>query len=217
MHIPRGDPSQQRVTRRHWVLAWLATIGVAALVVALLPRFFRFIQYRPGHSISDPLLALFPAADLSLPLFTVLYAAVLLGIVWLARRPDLLLRTAQAYVLLLLLRMLSMTVLTLEPPAGLVALHDPITQVFYPATEPFNKDLFFSGHTATLFLFFLAVRGRWLRIGVATACGLVGAAVLVQHVHYTIDVLAAPPFAWLAWRLSAVTARWTAVTGAAGA
>ncbi len=190
---------------------------VALPPVLLLPHFFGFIQQRPGLFIDDPLLAHVPAVDLSLPLFTVLYAAVLVGIVWLARRPSLLLRTAQAYVLLLLLRMLTMTLLTLEPPAGLVPLHDPITQVFYPATEPFNKDLFFSGHTATLFLFFLAVQGPWLRTIMASACALVGVAVLVQHVHYTIDVLAAPPFAWLAWRLSAVTARWCAVTGAAGA
>ena len=215
--MSKADTSPQRVQRRHWAFAWLGTLLVALPIVLLLPRFFQFIQERPGLHLSDPLLERLPAVDLSVPLFTVLYAGVLVGVVWLARRPSLLLRTAQAYVLLLLLRMLTITLLTLEPPSGLVALHDPITQVFYPADEPFTKDLFFSGHTATLFLFVLAVQGRWLRTFMAMACAVVAIAVLVQHVHYTIDVLTAPVFAWLAWRASAMTVRWAMPADAADA
>jgi len=64
------------------------------------------------------------------------------------------------------------------------------------------KDLFFSGHTAAILLFFFAVtrkKQKWLMLilSVIVAMGL-----LLQHVHYTIDVVVAPLFAWFCYRLS---------------
>ena len=35
----------------------------------------------------------------------------------------------------------------------------------------------------------------------------IGVLVIVQHVHWTVDVLAAPLFVWLAWKGSALTLR----------
>jgi hypothetical protein len=145
--------------------------------------------------------------DLSVPLFVLLYATIVYGLLRLVRRPVVLLRGLQAYVVLLLLRMLTMWSWTLEPPPGLVDLADPVTQVFYPGATPFRKDLFFSGHTATLVLLALAMPAFRDRVLVAIAAVLVGSAVLVQHVHWTVDVLAAPVFAALAWWCSAFTLR----------
>ena len=63
------------------------------------------------------------------------------------------------------------------------------------------RDLFFSGHTATMTLLALAGRGRWRWVlgGLTVAVGLL---VLVQRVHYSYDVLAAPFFAGAAWWLA---------------
>lgn len=179
--------------------AWALTTAAAVPVVVLLPVFFRWLNARPGRFPWEPLHAHLGPVDLSLPLFVVLYGAIALGILQLSREPWLLLRTARAYLLLLLLRMASMALFTLEPPPGMIPLQDPVTLLFYPDHVPFAKDLFFSGHTATVFLFVLAARSHRARAGLGLATVLVGAGVVAQHLHWTIDVLAAPFFAGLAW------------------
>lgn len=201
--------AEMTLSAPHLRRAWSLTLLAALPVVVSLPAFFRMLGAKPGIRMYDPLLAALPSADLSVPLFLFLYAVVLLVLAGLIRHPLLFLRAAQAYVLILLLRMVTMFTLTLEPPPGLIELHDPISTLFYPGQVPFRKDLFFSGHTATIYLLFLAVPWpRWRR-ALLLATALVGIAVLIQHVHWTIDVLLAPPFAWLAWRTSAFTLRLT--------
>jgi hypothetical protein len=190
-------------------MAWGITVLGALPVVFSLPVFFQYLAARKGMIISDPILAVLPSVDLSVPLFVFLYGVVAMVIVGLSRHPILFLRTAQAYVLLLVLRMLTMALVPLDQPPGFIALNDPISTLFYPGQRPFDKDLFFSGHTATLFLFYLAAPWRIGRPMLLVATVLVGLAVLVQHVHWTMDVVAAPFFAWLAWWLSARTMSWS--------
>jgi membrane-associated phospholipid phosphatase len=108
---------------------------------------------------------------------------------------------------LLGLRMLTMYLFTFEPPMGIIPLEDPVTAVFYPGGEPFLKDLFFSGHTATLVLFAFAMGPGRQRTALLLAALVVGGLVLVQHVHYTVDVLAAPFFAGLAWWVAGIVLR----------
>ena len=64
-----------------------------------------------------------------------------------------------------------------------------------------THDLFFSGHTTTVFLVFLCLKKKWDRIYVLTASIVLGMLLLAQHVHYTIDVLAAPVFTYAVYRL----------------
>lgn len=197
--------AQVNILRCHLLRAWVGTVIAALCIVLLLPVFFRYLEGKPGSRMPDPLLEQLPAMDVSVPLFVLLYAVVAIAVVALSRYPLLFLRAAQAYVLLLLLRMLTMALVTLEPPPGLVELEDPLSTFFYPGQRPFYKDLFFSGHTATVFLLHLAFPTRVGQRLLLAATVLVGVAVLVQHVHWTIDVLAAPFFAWLAWWLAGRT------------
>ena len=92
--------------------------------------------------------------------------------------------------------------ISLNPPAGLIPLADPITNQFYGA-HYITHDLFFSGHTTTVFLIFLCLKKKWDRIyalfGIHSYWVFF---LLVQHVHYTIDVLAAPVFTYAAYRLA---------------
>ncbi len=179
--------------------------GVA--VVLVLPLFFNWVGGVPGRVLRDPVLAVLGPADVSVWTFAVLYGAVFLVVASVAGMPLRVLHGLYAYVVLLLLRMLAMAIFTLEPPPGIVPLNDPFTQVFYPGAAPFQKDLFFSGHTATLVLMTLLAVNRWVK-WVASACALtIGLLVLVQHVHWTVDVLAAIPAAWLAWQVAGMVLR----------
>ncbi|MBF9223823.1 phosphatase PAP2-related protein [Hymenobacter ruricola] len=198
--------------RAAWPAAWDRTgfrvrLGlVLALLLGLLPvvpGFYHFIQARPGHRLFDPLLALLPVHDVSAPTFAIIYGAIAGTLVYLLPRPNLLLRALWAYYFLQVLRMATLWLLPLEPPTTLVVLHDPVMDhIFKVTTQPIVRDLFFSGHTATMALLALAGRGRGWRLLLGLLTGAVGLLVLVQRVHYSYDVLAAPLFAWLAYWLA---------------
>lgn len=192
----------QRAWRRAWQqpgFRWQLILALAlgvALAVGL-PYYFARIQARIGLVLPDPVLARLPARDLSGLTFSVIYLSIVAALGDLLLRPWAFLRVLWAYCFLHLLRIGTLWLVPLDPPAGLVLLHDPIVDTFfYPTTAPITKDLFFSGHTATLLLLALAVRTRWLGTGLFAATALVGLLVMIQHAHYTYDVLAAPFFAW---------------------
>jgi membrane-associated phospholipid phosphatase len=171
---------------------------VAAL--ALLARFLEFVEARPGVVLADPVLALLPPRDLTWLTFGLIYLGLALGVARLSAEPRLLVVALRAYVVMVLFRIAAMGVTPLEAPPGMIPLHDPLVRLFGPG-KLLAKDLFFSGHTSTLFLLALAVPGRrWKTLFLACAAA-VGISVLWQHVHYTIDVLVAPFFAYASVRL----------------
>ena len=181
--------------------ALLIVVLLLALVGGALAPYFAYIQQRPGQLLADPVLGYLPRHDVAVPIFVLMYGASVAGLGWLGRHPALLLRGLWAYFLLTCLRMLTIWLLPLAPPLAMLDMPDPFTTFIFhtPATATITKDLFFSGHTSTVALLALAVRGRWWRAALATAALLIGLLVLVQRVHYTYDVVAAPLFAWLAY------------------
>ena len=195
-----------------WPTAWARAgfrlrLGlVAVLLLGLLPvvpSFYHFIQARPGWLLADPLLDLLPVRDVSVLTFTLIYGAIVATLVYLLPRPQLLLRALWAYYFLQVLRMATLWLLPLEPPTTLLMLHDPVMdRIFAVTTQPIVRDLFFSGHTATMTLLMLAGRGRRWRWALGLMTVAVGLLVLVQRVHYSYDVLAAPFFAWGAYWLA---------------
>ena len=200
--------------KNNWDDAWkspdfrlkmLIFLLIDAGILIAFPYFFHWIESRTGTHLSDPLIENIPAIDFSIPVFGIVWGA---GLV-LARRaslsPQVLLVFLAGYALLTLSRFLSITLLPLEAPQNLIPLVDPLTNYFY-AGKYITKDLFFSGHTATATLLALAVRGPWRKVLAAIALA-VGILVLVQHVHYTYDVLAAPFFAWAAYWLAGRVSR----------
>jgi hypothetical protein len=199
-----------------WPAAWLrprfrgSLLAVGALLVglaSLLPRFFAFLQARPGIRLPDPFLAWLPAYDVSGLTFGTIYLGIGAALVYLLPRPARLLRALWAYWLLQVCRLLTLLLVPLAPPLQLRLLHDPLVdRLFYAAPTPITHDLFFSGHTATLFLLACCVPVGWRRYALLAGSALVGLLVLIQHVHYTYDVVAAPFFAggcyWLACRIT---------------
>ncbi|MBK7242221.1 MAG: hypothetical protein IPI00_19210 [Flavobacteriales bacterium] len=133
----------------------VGTLFAAVAVVAALPVVFDRMLTRSGAMPYEPFLHYLPPKDLSTLIFGVLYAAIFLAILLSLKDPIRLFRSVQAYIMLIALRIFCMLLVPLEPPIDLVTLQDPFAQLFYPSVIPFEKDLFFSGHTAAAFLLFL--------------------------------------------------------------
>ena len=171
------------------------TVGIIliCIILASLPFFFHYIEKRDGYIINDYILNHLPARNVSIPIFTLIWTMVILFIVRSTKDPYLFLTYLYSFVLLCLCRMISISVVALNPPEGLIALVDPISNSFYGKSF-ITKDLFFSGHTASQWLFFLCFRRKVEKTAALICTIAVGFFVLVQHVHYLIDVLAAPIF-----------------------
>jgi hypothetical protein len=154
---------------------FFSTLIALALVLILFVNFLTYIEKREGFVFNDPILKLFDPISLSRPIFIVTYFLAVLGVILSIRDPFLFISLIQAYTIMTAFRILSIYLVPLNPPLSVIP---------------------FSGHTATIFLFAFGLKKnhqRWLfTIG---AC-VVGVLVLLQHVHYSIDVLAAPVFAF---------------------
>ena len=94
--------------------------------------------------------------------------------------------------------MATLTFVALNPPEKLIAIVDPLSTAFY-GKNFITKDLFFSGHTATMIIIFFCLEKRADRVFALFTSLLVATLVLVQHIHYTIDVVFAIPFAYLSY------------------
>ena len=95
-----------------------------------------------------------------------------------------------------------MYVLTLEAPEGIIPLHDPLVDVIAYGGNTFNKDLFFSGHVATLALFVGLEQRPMFKAILMMNTILVAGLILLQRVHYTMDVLAALFITYLSVRIA---------------
>jgi hypothetical protein len=172
-------------------LQFLLTVSILGVLLFFYAHFLDWIELRPGVLLHDPLLASFPARKVTWIVFSLIYGGLVLGLGALGARPTALLVALQSYALVIAARMAAMYFVPLDPPLGMIHLKDPFVQLF-DSRVVLTKDLFFSGHVATLFLLFLTARHRLLRAAFLLATVVVGAGLIWQHVHYTIDVLTAP-------------------------
>jgi hypothetical protein len=177
----------------------LVTAPVLIIVLTGLARFLEEVERRPGAVIPDPVLAFFAPLDLTWLTFGLIYVSLLVAIGFLSLHPRLLLVAVQSYCVMVGFRVVAMYLLPLDPPPTMIPLHDPFVQVFGTG-ELLTRDLFFSGHTSTLFLLTLTANNRTVRTLFLVSTILVAASVIAQHVHYAVDVFAAPFFAYGAYR-----------------
>ncbi len=177
------------------------TIMFVALIF-FLPAFFAMIEKREGLVLNDWLLHQIPAQDFSVPIFIIIWSASLLVIIRCLQQPYFFVTVLLSLVLLLLVRMATIYFVVLNPPAGLIKLRDPLTSLTYGGSGIFiTKDLFFSGHTSNLFMFYLCLEKRRDRLFLLLGTITVAFLVLAQHVHYSMDVIAAFIITFLLVRL----------------
>jgi len=177
---------------RSFKIKTIVALTLVAIILFILPTFFAFIEKREGMVLQDFVLDVIPAMDVSVPTFVIIWSMVLLIFYRIYKSPMLFLIIAYGFILMCLCRILTISIFPLNPPPGLIELKDPIANIVYGGKGVFiTKDLFYSGHTGNIFLFYLCLQAKWDKIFALTASFLVGILVMVQHIHYSIDVIAA--------------------------
>jgi membrane-associated phospholipid phosphatase len=185
---------------KHFRNELIISVFVLALTLTSLAKFLNYVESRNGITLPDPILKLFNSVNLTWLTFILIYLSIILILFLLSSKPKRLIFAVQCYIILILIRIFMMYLVPLNPPAGMILLNDPFVQ-YFGTGQPLTKDLFFSGHTATIFLFYLVSDKNVYKTFFLIATILVGISVLLQHVHYSIDVVSAPFFAYISYRL----------------
>jgi hypothetical protein len=188
--------------RNNWLFAirqksyrFQLIVVVAALLAILLylPTYFHtVIGPREGVLLNDFVLNAFTPGDYSWLIFLLIYFSLALVLQGAFKQPYTILFALKCYLAITLFRMITMFLFTLEPPMGIVILKDPLIDKMAYGGTVFTKDLFFSGHIATLTMLVWVERRRWAKWSIAACTGGVALLLMMQRVHYTIDILFAP-------------------------
>lgn len=188
-------------------LSLVGTLLGVGVTLAGFTTFLGYVEQRPGVVLVDPVLAAFHPVDVTWWVFAVLYLSLGTGVATLLRTPRALVMGVQTYLLMVAVRTVMMFVTPLDPPPTMIPLLDPVVTWLREwlgqrsaATLTPTKDLFFSGHTATMCVLGLTAQSPWLRRFFFACAGVMASLVIVQHVHYTVDVLVAPFVAFAAHR-----------------
>jgi membrane-associated phospholipid phosphatase len=181
----------EAIVNRKFILQFLSWLAGLILFITILPHFLNgILVYKPGVQLSDFILNWFSPRDWSVEIFILIYGAPALFFIFSLRSPERILLSVQCYVMVSFMRIISLYLFTLEAADGIIPLVDPfLAKVAYGGHDVFVKDLFFSGHTSTLFIVFLIEKKKWLKTILLIATILVGLLLMWQRVHYTIDVL----------------------------
>jgi len=156
-----------------------------------------------SNYVGDLILDNIPALDLNFFIVEGAFISIVLGLLYVLSKPRSVLFSLKAVALFIIVRafFISLTHVGIHPESinpGL-GLFDSIYLYLN-----FQSGLFFSGHTALPFLIALIFwgnkRARHILIALTIAFG---AAVLLAHIHYSIDVLAAPFMVYGIYKIAA--------------
>ncbi len=188
------------MNNRQFRLQFIITLLVLSTFTFIFKHFFDYIESRTGTQLGDFLLDNIPAYNVSWGVFFILYSAIVIGMYTHRAHPKTVLIILQTYIIVTFVRMVTITLLPLEPPVGYLPLREPVVQFFTNGGKIISKDLFFSGHVSTVLSVYLGTHlpktKSVLFVCVVAMCVLL----LVQHVHYTVDVIAALPATWLVYK-----------------
>lgn len=172
--------------------AKIISIPVLFLTYSWITRHLgNYIQSRKGMLLADPLLDIFPRADYSAHIFLLLYSSIFIVLISQAGKPGIILRVVQVHFAVAVCRQLCILGIALEPPAGIIVLRDIFLENTVYPHAPLTKDLFFSGHVASVWIYFLYTSNKPLKYGFALATIIMSWMILCMRVHYTYDVLGA--------------------------
>lgn len=180
-----------------FLIEFFFSIFLLIFTMLIFSKFTHYIEMRKGIQFHDPILASFKAIDLTKSIFIMIYGGIALALYSLLSSPYRLMILFQAYALMVLARIVTLFTLPLAPPDGMIFLQDPFVE-FFGTSKTIDNNLFFSGHTATIFLLFLCVPKK-LKIPFFFMSLFIAISVLLQKSHYTVDVIIAPCISFISY------------------
>ncbi len=168
------------------------------LTIQYVPTF----ETREGIVPFDPFMTYLPAIDVSFYIFFLLYGSILLGAYYFLQDPKMILTFAFSFAFMYYIRALCITLVPLNEPTLLIPLSDPLIEKLGIYQTFIKRDLFFSGHFASVFIPYLILRKtrfNWLLLFASMSVGIL---VMLQHIHYSYDVFGAIIFTYLSVFLS---------------
>ncbi len=207
---------KESLANQDYVVKLFTAVAVFVSGVLQFPTYFRNIQKRPGIDINDFILNYIPFVDVSTYIFAIIYGLLIYMLLRVLAKPQLFLLFALTFVIETVFRMTTIYLFPLNPPTDLVILHDTFAELLiYGDTEPITKDLFFSGHTATMVMICLFVEGRRDKIIALIATFALAVLLLIQHVHYTVDIFGALFFTCISYLIAKqiVDKKWQVTVG----
>ncbi len=186
--------------RSHWK-SFIVVSVLLSFMAAVFVRFLAFHEVRAERlnwMFDDPAYHILPVVDSSAFIFSITYGSLMAYLTIYRKVPHAYVLLMSAYAFILLFRIATLSLLPLVVHSDLIYLEDPfLNDWIYPSR--IVADLFFSGHTALVFAIYLLSGKKWPFLLLSIA---IGTLLVMQRVHYSIDVLAAFPFAWCAASLS---------------
>ena len=166
--------------------------GLFFIYSAITQHLSNYIESRKGVRLNDKLLTFLPSYDFSTFIFILLYSSLLVLIITHLHKPKVILRLIEMHFLVAVVRQICILIIALEPPAGIIVLRDVFLEnTVYPHNTPLTKDLFFSGHVASVWIYFLCAQHRYLKTSFFIGTLVMSFMILSMRVHYTYDVLGA--------------------------
>lgn len=187
------------LTNNTFIIEFIFSLFILIATMMVFSRFTQFTEMRRGIQFTDPILANFQAIDLTKSIFLMIYGGIVVALISLLASPYRLMILFQAYAVMVLARMVTLFILPLAPPDGMIFLQDPFVE-FFGTSKTIDNNLFFSGHTATVFLLYLCVPKK-LKTFFFFITLFIAIGVLLQKAHYTVDVIIAPCISFISYYL----------------
>lgn len=183
---------KEALSDRSFRFKLLLVPGLFFVYSAITQRLGNYIETRTGVQLEDKLLTFFPSIDFSMPVFALLYISLIILVLTHLDQPKVILRIIEMHFAVAVVRQVCILLVALEPPSGIIVLRDVFLEnTIYPHNTPLTKDLFFSGHVASIWIYFLCARRLLLKVLLGFATLIMGYMILCMRVHYTYDVYGA--------------------------
>ncbi|MFT4536423.1 MAG: hypothetical protein ACI9P5_003799 [Saprospiraceae bacterium] len=186
-----------------YLFSWIFLLFLVLVTLKLACIFLAYNESRiSGVQLNDIVLQYLPVSDVSTPLFAITWVCILTCLPVALRTPKKSMVVFISILLMAVARSLTLYLVPLQPPIDIIPLRDTFLEGSFYDNKVMVRDLFFSGHTANLALIFFLIEIKWIKVIVGICTFVVAFLLLKQHVHYTVDVVAAPFFAYAAYRVA---------------